>query len=152
MANLLGREAILNSKVQTREVEVPEWGGVVLIRALSPLSRMALMEGFRERQEAEEAYKADQEKPEEEREGLAKVPMLDDSILSVMFAIVDENLEPLFGWDDYDSFLKLSYPTMQHLYKQMIHLEARLPVPVEEQKKSSGTARKGGSSSASQGI
>lgn len=147
MANLLGRNAILTSKAPTREVEVPEWGGVVLIRALSPLSRMTIIEGLREREDAEEAYKADQAKPEAEREGLPKVKQLDDSIVSVMFSIVDEDLRPLFGWDDYDSFLQLSYPTIQLLYKQMIHLEARLPVPAEEQKKSSGTAQKGGSSS-----
>jgi hypothetical protein len=149
MANLLGREAILTSKVPTREVEIPEWDGVALIRSPSTLTRMKIVEGLRERDEAEEAYKADQAKPVEEREGLPAVAALDTSVISVMFAIIDENLQPIFGWDDYDKFLELSYPTIQHIYGQMIQLEARLPVPAEEQKKSSGTARKGASSSGS---
>ena len=40
MSNILNREAILNIQdLKTEEVEVPEWGGAVLVRALTGAER-----------------------------------------------------------------------------------------------------------------
>ncbi|PTW49362.1 hypothetical protein C8J25_101870 [Sphingomonas faeni] len=148
MAVLLSRAAILAAPVPTREVEVPEWGGTILVRSLSAKTRMQAIEAINERQTLVDAYEADQAKPEDEREGLAAAYPLDNSIMSVLFAIVDEELNPMFSMDDYSAFEDLSLPTLTHIFRQMQILETPT-VAYNEQKKSSVSRRKGGSSSGS---
>lgn len=145
--SILSADQIFSAPIPTREVDVPEWGGSVLIRSLSPRSRIAIVGALVDYQNKLEAYEADQKKSEEEREGIDKPEAYDDTILAVMFAIVDKNMNLMFTMAHYERFLELPYPTIQYIYKQMIMLEARAVEPPAEQKKSLGKARKSASSS-----
>lgn len=146
MATILSREAILSAPMATTKVEVPEWGGSVLIRALSAKSRVLLLDAIYANDAAHTAWQEDQAKPEDEREGLARVDLYDQSILTVIHGIVDEAGEQMFSIADYDAFASLDYNTMVHLWSAMNNHSRRDP---EAEKKSSGRTRKGASSSAS---
>lgn len=146
MAVILSREAILAAPVATTEVEVPEWGGSVLIRALSAKSRVLLLDAIYANEAAHAAWKEDQAKPESERAGLERVDLYDHSILTVIFGIVDEAGEQMFSLADYERFAGLDYNTIVHLWSAMNNHSRRDP---EAEKKSSASTRKGGSSSAS---
>lgn len=146
MANLLTRAAILAAPVPTTEVAVPEWGGSVLIRALSAKSRMLLLDAIYLNDAGHTAWQEDQAKPEDEREGVARVDLFDQSILTVIFGIVDGTGEPMFSIADYDAFAALDYNTIVRLWSAMNNHSRRDP---EAEKKSSGRTRKGGSPSAS---
>lgn len=146
MAVILSREAILAAPVATTEVEVPEWGGSVLIRALSAKSRVLLLDAIYANEAAHTAWKEDQAKPEGERAGLERVDLYDHSILTVIFGIVDEAGEQMFSLADYERFAGLDYNTIVHLWSAMNNHSRRDP---EAEKKSFASTRKGGSSSAS---
>jgi hypothetical protein len=144
----LTADQILASPIPVREVEVPEWGGTVLVRSLSPRARIAIIEVLHADRDAMTAYDEDQAKPVEDREGLSKPTAHDDSIMSVIFCVVGEDKRPLFTMEHYDRFLDLSYATIEAIYTQIRMLQMG-HVPAEEQKKNSATPRKSGSSSAS---
>ncbi|WP_156359345.1 phage tail assembly chaperone [Sphingomonas sp. Leaf242] len=146
MANLLSREAILAAPVVTTEVEVPEWGGSVLVRALSLKARMALLDAIYANDAEHTAWKEDQAKPEADREGLARVDLYDQSILTVIHAIVDETGEQVFTVDDYDRFAAIDYDVIKNIWVAVTMHSRRDP---EALKKNSGKTRTGGSSSGS---
>ncbi len=146
MATLLTRQEILSAPVPTTDVEVPEWGGTVRIRGLSAKARVLLLDAIYENEAAHTAWREDEEKAEDQREGVPRVDLFDQSILTVIFGIVDENGEQIFGVDDYDAFAELDYQTIVNLWLAMQQHSKRDP---EAQKKSSGAARKGASSSGS---
>jgi hypothetical protein len=146
MANLLSREAILSAPVATTEVEVPEWGGSVLVRALSAKSRVLLLDAIYANEAEYTAWKEDQDKPVADREGLARVDLYDQSILTVIFAIVDEDGVQRFTVDDYDLFAEMDYSILVNLWTAVTKHSRRDP---EALKKNSDRIRKGASSSAS---
>lgn len=127
MAMILSREAILAAPVATTEVEVPEWGGSVLIRALSAKSRVLLLDAIYANEAAHAAWKEDQAKPEGERAGLDRVDLYDHSILTVIFGIVTDAGEQMFSIEDYERFANLDYNTIVHLWSAMNNHSRRDP-------------------------
>ena len=146
MANILSRDAILSAPVATTEVEVPEWGGSVFVRALSAKSRMHLLDAIYLNDAEHTAWKEDQTKPVDEREGVARVDLLDQSILTVIHGIVDANGDQMFTVSDYDTFAALDYNIIVALWSAMNNHSRRDPEAV---KKNSEKTRKGASSSVS---
>lgn len=142
----LNRQAILSAPVSMTEVEVLEWGGSVRVRALSAKSRVLLLDAVMSNEAEHSAWKADQALPAEQRQGLPRVDLYDQSILTVLHCIVDENGDPMFSLDDYDAFTVLDYQTILNLFRALKNHENRAP---EIQKKTSASTTKGGSSSAS---
>lgn len=116
---LLSREAILAAPIPTSDVEVPEWGGVVRIRALSARARIDLLDAVYANEAAHSAWKEDQALPEEEREGVARTDLFEQSILTVIFGIVDENGDQMFTVEDYAAFAELDYQTIVNLWQAM---------------------------------
>lgn len=147
---LLNRSQILSAPIATKDVDIAEWGGTVRVRSLSARSRTFLLDAIYANEAAVQAYKADQARDEADREGIARVDHYDQSILSVLFSVVDEDNEALFTLDDYDALRDLSYPTIVELWSAIADLDKRVPkVSVEEQKKSLGKTRNAGSYSGS---
>lgn len=146
MGTILSREAILAAPVATTQVEVPEWGGSVLIRALSIKARILLHDAIALNEAAHSAWREDQAKPEDEREGLARVDLYDQAILTVIHGIVDETGAQMFSVEDYDRFADLNYNTMVSLWVSMNNLHR---TDHAAEKKSSASTRKGGSSTGS---
>lgn len=129
---MLTREAILAARVVTTEVEVPEWGGSVHVRALSLNARMALLDIIYANEAANTAWKEDQAKPVGEREGLPKVDLYDQAILTVLFGIVDEAGKPRFTVEDYDLFAEMDYPIIVNLWSAMNNHSRRDPEAVKK--------------------
>jgi len=143
---LLSRDAILAAPIPTSDVEVPEWGGTVRIRALSARARVDLLDAIYANDAAHTAWKEDQALPEVEREGLPRVDLYEQAILTVIFGIVDENGDQMFSVADYEAFAELDYQTIVSLWQAMQEHARRDP---ESLKKNSAAARKGASSSGS---
>ncbi len=130
----LSREAILSAPVAKSEVFVPEWNDTVFIRALSMTNRVKLLDAIYANNAAHEAWKEDQEKPEDEREGLPRVDIQDQAILSLLFCICDDKGDLMFGLEDYDTFAGFDYPTIVSLWTALKKHETR---DGEAEKKSS---------------
>jgi hypothetical protein len=122
---VLNRAAILAAPVQTREIEAPELGGTVRLRAFTPRTRTELLDVVTENTEAVKAYEADQAKDEDARDGVAPVKAMEVGILQLLFTIVDEDNQRVFGLDDYEAIRDLPYALIQELYSNMIMLENR---------------------------
>lgn len=134
MSSLLTREAILSAPVATTLINVPAWGGSVHVRALSLKSRMTLTDAILANQEENAVWIEDQAKPEDEREGVERVDLLDHNILTILHGIVDENGCQMFSMDDYDRFTELDYSIIVQLWVAMNNHAQRDP---EEIKKNS---------------
>jgi hypothetical protein len=147
---ILNRSQILAAPIVTRDVEVAEWGGTVRVRSMTPRSRTMILDAIYANEDDKSAYEADQNKPEEEREGLEPVALLDQSILTVIFGIVDDEGELMFSLEDYEAFRDLSYTTITLLWTAIAELDKRIPTTAQTEKKSSARTRKGGSFSGSQ--
>ncbi len=146
MTALLSRAAILAAPVPTVEVDVPEWNGVVRVRALSAKSRVLLLDAIYANDADHQAWKDDQAKPMAQRAGLPRVDLYDQSILTVLFGIVDDAGDLLFTLSDYAAFTELNYPTIARLWVAIRDLANH---DADDLKKSLGKTRKGASSSAS---
>lgn len=130
---MLTRDSILNATVPTASVKVAEWGGSVTLRALTPKTRVALLDTIYANEDAVAEYQADQMRDPDDRQGLAEVKKLDSSFLHLMSCIVDsDTLQPLFSIDDYDRFLELPSGILNDLYSTLMVLENR---PSHAQKK-----------------
>lgn len=148
---ILNRSQILAAPMVTRDVEVAEWGGTVRVRSMTPRSRALILDAIYANEEDVRAYEADQALPEGDREGLASVDHFDQSILTVIFGIVDEDGELMFSMDDYEAFRDLSYTTITLLWTAIAELDKRIPTTTPQaEKKSSARTRKSGSFSGSQ--
>lgn len=130
----LSREAILSAPVAKSEVFVPEWNDTVFVRALSMVNRIKLMDAVTANYEAHTEWKEDQDKPEDERQGIARVDIQDQAILTLIFTICDDAGELLFDLDDYPVIAKFDYPTVVSLWTAQKKHENR---DFEAQKKSS---------------
>lgn len=124
---ILSKDQIFKAPIPTLEVEVPEWGGTVKVRALSALARMQVMDAIFTNEEAVAAYKEDNTLP--------KVEAYDQNILGVIYSIIGEDNEPIFSIDDYAQVATLNYPTLLHVWIMSQSLENRKPF--ETKKKSS---------------
>ncbi len=122
---VLNRAAILSAPVQTREVEAPELGGTVRLRAFTPRTRAELFDVVTANAEAVKAYEADQARPEDARDQVAEEKPLEYGILQLLFAIVDEDNRRIFGVEDYDAIRDLPYGLILELYSAMLMLENR---------------------------
>ncbi|KQO06903.1 hypothetical protein ASF09_11625 [Sphingomonas sp. Leaf242] len=107
---------------------------------------MALLDAIYANDAEHTAWKEDQAKPEADREGLARVDLYDQSILTVIHAIVDETGEQVFTVDDYDRFAAIDYDVIKNIWVAVTMHSRRDP---EALKKNSGKTRTGGSSSGS---
>ena len=145
MSVLLSRDAILNAAAVTKDVEV--FGGTARIRALSLARRLELSDAVAANSIAHDEWLKDQELPEGERKGVEKVTVYDQALVSILFAFVDEAGDWMFTVEDYPLFLNLDYPDIVRLWGNLQDLSIR--VAPEDQKKSSASTRKGGSSSGS---
>lgn len=144
MAVILTRDAIFAAPIPTKEVEA--FGGTVQLRALSAKSKILLLDVVYANEAKHTEYKMDQELPEDQRKGVERVDLYDQTMLSVMYSICDEHGEALFTVEDYDKFLTMDYVDISRLWFVIQELNFRDP---ESQKKSSASTRKGGSSSGS---
>jgi hypothetical protein len=124
MAKLLNRAQILSAPIPTLEVEVPEWGGTVRVRALSPRLRVELTDLIEANQRAVEDYEEDQALDEADRKGVAKVETLDQTVVSVIHMLVDEDGNRLLSMDDYDALVDCSVPTLRKVWEAFLQLEA----------------------------
>ena len=105
---LLGRDEILGAQdLKTVEVEVPEWGGVVLVRGLTGVERDAL---------------------EEES---AKVGLKNLRARYAARCIVDENGERVFSDEDIEALGKKSAPALHRVFMAALRLSALTPEDVE---------------------
>lgn len=135
MATLLSRSAILAAPVLTKDVEIPEWGGSVRVRALSVSRRVELLDAIALNEHEHSAWKVDQSKPEGEREGLTRVDLFDQTVLIALFSIVDDENEPMFGSEDYEAFGELDYATIAKIWHAQHDLGK--PRSIEDVKKNS---------------
>ena len=137
---LLSRDAILAAPIPTSDVEVPEWGGTVRIRALSARARVDLLDAIYANDAAHTAWKEDQALPEGEREGLPRVDLYEQAILTVIFGIVDENGDQMFSVADYDAFAELDYQTIVSLWQAMQEHARRDPESLKKIPRQPGKA------------
>lgn len=124
MSKLLNRAQILSAPIPTLEVEVPEWGGSVRVRALSPLLRMELSDLVAANQREVEEYEEDQALDEADRKGVAKVELLDQTVVSVIHMVVDEDCNRVFSMDDYPTLANFALPTFRKVWEAFLQLEA----------------------------
>ena len=123
---LLSKAQILQAKPLTREVEVPEWGGSVSMRALTVRTRVEMFDAITLNEREAEDYQRDQAKDEADREGLREVKAYDAAIIHLIFTIYDPATgERMFGLEDYEAIRELSYPTINMLYGEFLALNDR---------------------------
>ena len=122
MAKLLTRGQILSAPVPTIDVETPD--GLVRVRAMSPRLRVEMLDVIHANERAVEDYEADQALDEDKREGLAKVERYDQTVLTVLFTLVDEKGNRLFSMDDYDAACDLSMPSLRVIWEAFMQLES----------------------------
>jgi hypothetical protein len=133
MGGHLGRDAILAAKsLRTEEVDVPEWGGTVLVRELSG----------RERDEWEASLAV--------QRGKQMVPDV-ANIRAKLAArtIVGDDGEPVFTQQDVAALGELSAAALDRVFDVASRLSGLNPEDAEAMVKNSGAAPGGGSSSAS---
>lgn len=141
---LLSRDQILAAPIPSIEIDVAEWGGSVRLRALSGRTRMLLLDAIYANEKEREEWDA---KSDEEKADLTPVHNYDQALLTLLFAIVGEDNEPIFTLSDYEQFLTLNYPTQVSLWQAYTSLSAT--PSRDDQKKSSASTLNAGSSTAS---
>jgi hypothetical protein len=132
VGSYLGRDAILKaSALKTEDVPVPEWGGSVLVRELRGRER--------DEWEGSLAVQRGQQMVPDTANMRAKL---------VAHSIVDADGEPLFTQRDVAALGELSAAALDRVFEVASRLSGLASAAVEEKAKNSGTARKGGSTSA----
>lgn len=131
MGALLTKEAIFAADdIKTERVTVPEWGGDVMVRALTGLQR--------------DAWEASMSV----RHGKTMVPdMRNFRARLVVLCVTDETGELVFHAGDVDALAGKSGAALDRLYSVAARLSGISEGDVEELTKDFGTADGGGSSS-----
>lgn len=131
MGSYLTRDAILAAAaLRTEEVDVPEWGGTVLVRELRG----------RERDEWEASLAV--------QRGKQMVPDVANMRAKLVArCVVTVDLEPLFTQQDVSALGELSAAALDRVFEVASRLSGLNPDDLEEMAKNSGTAPDGGSSS-----
>lgn len=137
---LLTRADMLAAKLPHRDVPVPELGqdAVVRVQQMSVNTRAAFFERIRLHNVANLAWEDDQDKPEDERENVAKPDDLDTALLSIINSIVDEDGKLLFAEADMPIFNEWSNNAVTRIYEAVVELnnyDRSLPSQVQDQKK-----------------
>lgn len=124
--SLLTRDLILAKPLPTKSVNVPDWGGEVLIRPLtaSEVAQVTKSEG-----EDADAY--------------------DSLVKTVRFGVCDEKARSLFKDDDLDAIRNFTIPTLDLLANEIFAVSGVKKTAVEEAEKNSGGDRTGSSPSGS---
>lgn len=105
---VLTKAQILKAKdCETRVVDVPEWGGQVILKALDAGTVMEL---------------TDQAGGDPQQAGMAMLAL----------SMVDEKGEPLFSMDDLDGLRKKSYSVILRLLNEVQDLNGTAPESLEE--------------------
>ena len=119
MSKYLSRDDILQTQgIQTDEVEVPEWGGKVLVRELSATEVTQI--GFAMADEKDTKVKVD----------LAKLGEYIPHILA--WCIVDENLDSVFDLDSIRRLASKSIAPVQRIIAKIMDLSNLSPDEEEE--------------------
>lgn len=134
---LLSKQQIFNAVAPHTDEEIVEWGGHIRLTAMTLKRRMALYDAWAENASQLEAFERDQEKDEEDREGLVEPKKFDEAVLTLIFAITDEAGELVFDLEDYDRFMELPLVVLNRLFDANTRLNiAQKPmVPVDILKK-----------------
>jgi hypothetical protein len=109
---VLSKGAIFSVAPAQKEIEIPEWGGSIIVRAHTLNSRIALADADTINADAVIQYERDQALDEDDRQGLAKVERYDQAIINIIFSVIDENGDFLFSIDDHDRLKELGYGTL----------------------------------------
>ena len=119
MSKYLSRDDILQTQgIRTDEVEVPEWGGKVLVRELSATEVTQI--GFAMADEKDTKVKVD----------LAKLGEYIPHILA--WCIVDENLDSVFDLDSIRRLASKSIAPVQRIIAKIMDLSNLSPDEEEE--------------------
>lgn len=105
MSKFLSRDDILSAAIKTDEVDVPEWGGKVLVRELT--SHEATELGF--------GMVTDEG-------GIDRSKVPDMMAKAVVLAVVDENGDRLFSEDDIELLRQKSFGPIQRIAKTIFDL------------------------------
>ena len=132
MRVVLNRDQILKaSHLKTEEVEVPEWGGLVLVRELRG----------RERDEWEASLAV--------QRGKQMVPDVANMRAKLVArSVVGEDGEPVFTQQDVHALGELSAAALDRVFEVASRLSGLNPDDLEEMQGNSGTGQDAGSSSA----
>jgi hypothetical protein len=129
----LSRDAILGkTKLKTERVDVPEWGGAVLVRELTGAERDAF----------EASILDDQGNADRER-------MVNSRARLAVRSIVDENGERLFSDDDAEALGVTSGRALDRVFSVASRLSGITPDDLEELTKNSAGGRRAASGSRS---
>jgi hypothetical protein len=133
MGGLLGKDAILAADdIQTQRVEVPEWGGDVMVRGLTGQQRDAWEAGL------------------SVRRGKQLVPdMRNFRARLVVMCVVDETGAEVFGLGDVDALSGKSGAALDRIYDVAARLSGISENDVEDLTGNFGTTDGGSSSSTS---
>lgn len=128
MAKLLDREAILKADdLPVEEMEIPEWGGVVRIRAMSGKERDAYEESIILKR----------------KDGEYETVMSNMRAKLLVRTIVDENDKPLFTTQDLELLGGKSADVLSRLFQVAARLSGISRDDVEELAKNSESAQNG---------
>jgi hypothetical protein len=124
MAKLFSRADCLAAKLPHVDVLVPEMGEDVAVRIqqMSVNTRATYLERIRAYHQEINAYEDDQDKPEDEREGLTKPANLDVGVLAIVVSAVDEAGTRMFSDDDMPLFENWSANVVTRLYHTVIDI------------------------------
>ncbi|MEG3166537.1 hypothetical protein U1701_18405 [Sphingomonas sp. PB2P19] len=124
MPKLFNRADCLAAKLPHVDVLVPEMGEDVAVRIvqMSVNTRSTYLERIRLHRQEINAYDDDQDKPEDERKGLAHPPELDTAVLSIVMSAVDEDGERLFTDADMPMFETWSSNAVTRLYEAVLSI------------------------------
>lgn len=121
MTNLLSRDAILAANdTQREEVQVPEWGGAVLVKSLTGKERDAFEAGI-----------------VEQKGKKTSVNMKNIRAKLVVLACVDESGQRLFGDGDVEALGNKSAAALERVFKVAQRLSGLTDEDVEELAKNS---------------
>jgi hypothetical protein len=123
--SILTRDQILATKIPTVEVNVPEWGGSVLVRGLTGLERERYLAAM-------DADKKSDTNP---------------TVYLVIAGVVDEAGSPVFDYSDADLLLAKSLKTLLTLSNKVIELSGLSAKAEEDLEKNSEPATTEDSSS-----
>lgn len=124
MPKLFNRADCLAAKLPHVDVLVPEMGEDVAVRIeqMSVNTRATYLERIRQNRQEINAYDDDQDKPEDERQGLAHPPELDVAVLAIVMSAVNQDGERMFSEDDILLFETWSSNAVTRLYEAVISI------------------------------
>ncbi|VWX51757.1 hypothetical protein [Novosphingobium sp. 9U] len=138
----LAKAQFLAVKPRVITVPHPLGEGTISLRQLTLRTRLDMQDALYANITAVDAYEADQELPQDEREGIDPVKRFDHTLLTILFSIADLDGELMFTITDYDALEQLPHPMIEYLWREVVGLNTLKSAVedrehVEELKKSS---------------